>query len=128
MSARLHVTGYGLETGRERAPGGVRDSRGSQGTRRLLDIGARVRGAGDAWAKNPSPVGLGGGLPLLLASPYICQSRWALRLSADHGPRTHLSLDKDAPLGRAIEQPELGRVIPIRAVGGLHHRYIRGAA
>src|SRR2546422_8807934 len=42
-----------------------------------------------------------------------------------HGARTHLSLDKDAPHGRPIEQPELGRVIPIREVGGLHHRYIR---
>src|SRR5438093_7606873 len=45
-----------------------------------------------------------------------------------HGARTHLSLDKDAPHGRPIEQPELGRVIPIREVGGLHHRYIRRAA
>src|SRR6267143_4562708 len=45
-----------------------------------------------------------------------------------HGARTHLSLDKDAPHGRRIEQPELGRVIPIREVGGLHHRYIRRAA
>src|SRR5438094_3103068 len=45
-----------------------------------------------------------------------------------HRARTHLSLDKDAPHGRSIEQPELGRVIPIREVGGLHHRYIRRAA
>jgi transposase InsO family protein len=45
-----------------------------------------------------------------------------------HGARTHLSLDKDAPHGRPIEQPALGRVIPIREVGGLHHRYIRRAA
>ena len=45
-----------------------------------------------------------------------------------HGARTHLSLDKDAPHGRPIEQPELGRVIQIREVGGLHHRYIRRAA
>src|SRR5213593_1554807 len=45
-----------------------------------------------------------------------------------HGARTHLSLDKDAPHGRPIEQPELGRVIPIREVGGLHHRYVRRAA
>jgi putative transposase len=45
-----------------------------------------------------------------------------------HGARTHLSLDKDAPHGRPIEPPEFGRVIPIREVGGLHHRYIRRAA
>jgi hypothetical protein len=25
--------------------------------------------------------------------------------------------------GRPIERPELGKVIPIREVGGLHHRY-----
>ena len=37
-----------------------------------------------------------------------------------HGARTHLSLDKDAPYGRSIEQPELGGIIPIREVGGLH--------
>ncbi len=45
-----------------------------------------------------------------------------------HGARTHLSLDKDAPDGRPIERPELGRVISIREVGGLHHRYVRLAA
>jgi len=45
-----------------------------------------------------------------------------------HGARTHLSLEKDAPHGRPIEPPELGRVIPIREVGGLHHRYVRRAA
>src|SRR5207247_9564621 len=45
-----------------------------------------------------------------------------------HRARTHLSLNKDAPHGRPIERPELGRVIPIREVGGLHHRYVRPAA
>jgi putative transposase len=45
-----------------------------------------------------------------------------------HRARTHLSLDKDAPHGRPIEQPELGKVIPIGEVGGLHHRYVRRAA
>jgi len=37
----------------------------------------------------------------------------------DHRARTHLSLDKDAPHGRPIERPELGRVIPVREVGDL---------
>ena len=45
-----------------------------------------------------------------------------------HRARTHLSLAKDAPHGRPIERPELGTVIPIREVGGLHHRYVRRAA
>src|SRR5438128_2358446 len=45
-----------------------------------------------------------------------------------HRARTHLSLEKDAPHGRAIERPELGKVLSIREVGGLHHRYVRRAA
>ncbi len=45
-----------------------------------------------------------------------------------HRARTHLSLDKDAPDGRPIEPPELGPIIPMSEVGGLHHRYIRRAA
>jgi putative transposase len=45
-----------------------------------------------------------------------------------HHTRTHLSLTKDAPDGRAVERPELGKVVPIREVGDLHHRYVRCAA
>jgi putative transposase len=45
-----------------------------------------------------------------------------------HRARTHLALDKDAPDRRPIERPELGRVIQIPEVGGLHHRYVRRAA
>jgi putative transposase len=45
-----------------------------------------------------------------------------------HRTRTHLSLTKDAPDGRPVEPPELGKVVPIREVGGLHHRYVRRAA
>jgi putative transposase len=45
-----------------------------------------------------------------------------------HRTRTHLSLTKDAPDLRPVEPPELGKVVPIREVGGLHHRYIRRAA
>jgi transposase InsO family protein len=37
--------------------------------------------------------------------------------------RTHLSLGKDAPITRPIEQ--FGRVIAEPMVGGLHHRYAR---
>jgi|SRR5579863_679281 len=42
--------------------------------------------------------------------------------------RTHLSLAKDAPEERAIQPPELGPVIELAQVGGLHHRYERRAA
>ncbi len=45
-----------------------------------------------------------------------------------HGSRTHLSLAKDSPESRAVEQPELGRVVALPQVGGLHHRYTRCAA
>jgi len=42
--------------------------------------------------------------------------------------RTHLSLAKDAPIPRSIQPPELGRVVELSEVGGLHHRYERRAA
>ena len=45
-----------------------------------------------------------------------------------HHSRTHLSLKKDAPDGRPVERPEIGKIVPIREVGGLHHRYVRRAA
>ncbi len=45
-----------------------------------------------------------------------------------HPCRTHLSLGKDTPEGRAVEPPELGKVVELPVVGGLHHRYTRRAA
>lgn len=42
--------------------------------------------------------------------------------------RTHMSLSKDAPWPRAVEPPELGHVVQVPQVGGLHHRYQRRAA
>jgi len=45
-----------------------------------------------------------------------------------HRSRTHLSLDKDAPESRPIQDLQAGRIIQIREVGGLHHRYERVAA
>jgi putative transposase len=42
--------------------------------------------------------------------------------------RTHLSLNKDAPIPRPITAPSDGRVVAIPQVGGLHHRYERRAA
>src|SRR5207245_11792902 len=46
----------------------------------------------------------------------------------DHRARTHLALDKDAPDGRLSEPPEVGTILQIPEVGGLHHRYVRRAA
>ena len=45
-----------------------------------------------------------------------------------HLSRCHLSLDGDAPVPRSVQGPELGQVIELSKVGGLHHRYIREAA
>ena len=45
-----------------------------------------------------------------------------------HRSRTHLSLDKDAPVERAVQGPECGKVVEFPEVGGLHHRYERRAA
>jgi putative transposase len=45
-----------------------------------------------------------------------------------HKYRTHLSLDKDAPERRPVQDAELGEVIEIPEVGSLHHHYERRAA
>src|SRR5713226_510803 len=42
--------------------------------------------------------------------------------------RTHLSLDKDCPDARPVMPRRSGKVVAIRKVGGLHHRYERLAA
>ena len=42
--------------------------------------------------------------------------------------RTHLALNKDAPVPRPVAPPTAGRVIATPQVGGLHHRYERRAA
>jgi len=45
-----------------------------------------------------------------------------------HRSRTHLSLDKDAPEFRPVQDLQAGRIVQIREVGGLHHRYQRRVA
>jgi hypothetical protein len=37
--------------------------------------------------------------------------------------RTHLALQKDAPLRRAIQR--IGSAVAIPILGGLHHQYVR---
>jgi hypothetical protein len=49
-------------------------------------------------------------------------------LEYDHQSRTHLSLEKDTAESRSVEPPELGCVVAVSQVGGLHHRYERRAA
>ena len=45
-----------------------------------------------------------------------------------HRHRTHLSLERDCPVSRAVESAGEGQVIELAMVGGLHHRYTRQAA
>jgi transposase InsO family protein len=45
-----------------------------------------------------------------------------------HRSRTHLGLEKDSPVPRPIQSADMGRVIAMPEVGGLHHRYERRAA
>ena len=45
-----------------------------------------------------------------------------------HRSRTHLSLGKDSPEPRGIQPPEMGSVVALSQVGGLHYRYERRAA
>jgi putative transposase len=45
-----------------------------------------------------------------------------------HGFRTHLSLGMDAPDHRSVQTQELGRVVEVPEVGGIHHHYERRAA
>jgi transposase InsO family protein len=40
-----------------------------------------------------------------------------------NGARTHLSLDKDAPIPRDVQG--VGRIVAKLHLGGLHHQYIR---
>ena len=40
-----------------------------------------------------------------------------------NGARTHLSLNKDAPVPRAVQA--VGRILPTPILGGLHHQYVR---
>ena len=45
-----------------------------------------------------------------------------------HRCRTYLSLAKDSPEPRSVEPPEMGNVVELPLVGGLHHQYTRRAA
>ncbi|MCG6989536.1 MAG: transposase [Gemmatimonadetes bacterium] len=45
-----------------------------------------------------------------------------------HGSRTHRSLDDDCPDPRGVEPPEMGDIVALAQVGGLHHRYTRRLA
>jgi putative transposase len=65
---------------------------------------------------------------IVLGEQHLCR---LLRRDVDeyyHPSRTHLSLGKDAPMGREVELPDRGEVIELPVVGGPRHRYTRRAA
>lgn len=45
-----------------------------------------------------------------------------------HQSQTHLGLEKDAPEPRVVQAQDVGPVVSKPVLGGLHHRYYRGAA
>jgi putative transposase len=45
-----------------------------------------------------------------------------------HPTRTHLALGKDSPIPRPVQPLEMGEVISLPVLGGLHHRHERRAA
>src|SRR4051794_10676804 len=51
--------------------------------------------------------------------------RHVLRSYAEYynATRTHLSVGKDAPIPRAVQ--DLGTILPVAVLGGLHHHYVR---
>ena len=42
--------------------------------------------------------------------------------------RTHLGLEKECPVPRAVDPPEIGQIKKSPILGGLHHRCFREAA
>jgi hypothetical protein len=63
-----------------------------------------------------------GGRAITMRRERVCQRQGAI--VADYNEtRTHLSLDKDAPVSRAIDA--VGRIFGRPVLGGLHHQYGR---
>ena len=68
---------------------------------------------------------------LIQAFPWDTAPRYLLRdRDRIYGDafRCHLSLDKDSPVTREVQPPDMSIVVEIPRVGGLHHRYERRAA
>ena len=61
---------------------------------------------------------------------HVSSLRRILRSYLDyyHRSRTHLSLKKDSPEPRSVQPEQMGRVVALPQVGGLHHRYERRGA
>ena len=64
---------------------------------------------------------------IVINERHLCRMLRAY-FSYYHTSRTHLSLNKDPPVTRVVEPPELGNIVAFPRVGGQHHRYSRIAA
>ncbi len=105
---------------------------GNEFRRRTHSLGVReVRTALRSPWQNPYCERLIGTLRRECLDHVVVINEWHLRRLlasyADyyHGARTHLALDKDAPVPRVVHPPEGGFVTSVPMVGGLHHRYVR---
>jgi transposase InsO family protein len=111
----------------------VRDNDGAYGqafTRRIRRMGIRDRPTSPCspW-QNAYAERLIGTLRRDCLDHVLILGAWHLRrtlktyFSYYKETRTHLSLDKDAPLSRAVER--CGTIIAMPILSGLHHRYAR---
>ena len=111
----------------------IRDNDGAYGqvfTRRLRAMGIRDRpiSPGSPW-QNGIAERFIGTLRRECLDQFIIFGAAHLRLvlagyaTYYNQTRTHLTLRKDTPSGRAVQQ--VGRVVAIPVLGGLHHRYAR---
>ncbi|MGO9833294.1 MAG: integrase core domain-containing protein [Polyangiaceae bacterium] len=64
---------------------------------------------------------------IVLSEPHL---RRILReyVAYYNADRPHMALGGDVPMRRDVEPPSMGRVVAMPKLGGLHHRYSRGAA
>lgn len=68
-------------------------------------------------------------LPVRAETETVRRSVTALLVALLGQPeRTHLSLDKDAPVPRAAQPPTCGTIVQVPHLGGLHHHGERRAA
>ena len=108
---------------------------GNEFSRRVRDLGIRsIKTAIRAPKMNCYAERLIGTIRRELFDHVIVASeRHARRLLRDfqvwyNEDRLHFALEKDAPDYRPVEPPEMGEVISLTRLGGLHHRYSRRAA
>ena len=85
-----------------------------------------IRGPDDVMVRVPNETPFPDGFEVTFESiepDGTCYRVWHERRDSDE-----LSLGKDPPEPRPVPRPEIGAVVAVPKVGGLHHRYERRAA